>query len=208
MTNRILEYWVGAQRSGKTFQLRRLAVARSRRPSIRSAIVVAPPGEWRDLAPVVNPDELAEIAPLPELVVADVGTTDATAQLEHVLQTARWWGDCYLVIDEAWRLIPAGPTLALEARQPLLLDSIVRGRHLERADGDLRPLHLSAAAQAPHTASHVLRDQAFTIMVGRVAGASAHNWVRSVAGDDGLRRVRALAGLEWTCLRGRDPRRG
>ena len=208
MTNRILEYWVGAQRSGKTYQLRSLAARRARRASIRSVIVVAPPGEWRDMAPIMSPRDLAECYPLPQIACVDVGTADATGELEGVLATARWWGDCYLVIDEAWRTIPAGPTLALESRQPLMLDSIVRGRHLERADGELRPLHLSAAAQAPHTASHVLRDQAYVIMAGRLHGSSAHGWIRSVAGDEGVRRVQRLGDLEWTSLRGRDPRRG
>jgi len=206
--NRVFELWVGEQGSGKTYQLRNRVCALARRPSIRSVLVLAPPGEWRDLLPIMPVDNLVnDDGALIRYAIVEC-ELGSISSLETVLRLARHYGDVAIVIDEAWAWIPAGTVARAKAVQPILFDSVVRGRHVERWDRQLRPLHLIAATQLPHTVSHVVRDNAFTIMMGQTQAMDALTWVRGKAGVDAQRRVEKLQRYEWTAIRGRDPRRG
>ena len=211
---RIFELWVGSQRSGKTYQLRRRALALAERPMIRTVHVIAPPGEWLDICDspgAIDPllVDLAEWSTQTGILLWDVpldehGRGDRR-RLDRVLEIAVGVGDCAVVIDEAWSHAPPGQQWRGSGR---LLDVIVRGRHLETWGGDLRPTHILMATQYPRSIHHQIREQADTIMIGRLHGDLSHQWVRAHCGSDAERRVRRLGEYQWTAGLGRDPRRG
>lgn len=208
---RIFELWIGDQSSGKTYQLRRRLGMLAARTRIRSVHVIAPPGEWVDLTgSSLRPGDRSWMAP-PDLPLGEFKAVvgwdvplERHDQLDRVLADVVLVGDCAVILDEAWAWAPPGSWTG----SSVLRDIIVRGRHLERFDGRLRPTHMVMATQYPRTIHHVLREQAATIMVGSLAGELGGEWVRSVAGRDALRRVQRLGRWEWTAIRGRDPRRG
>ena len=208
--NRIFELWIGAQASGKTYQLRDRALALRERPSIRQVHVIAPPGEWLDLcdSPGALDPATADLSEIIReyqgaIVLWDVRPGDQY-RLERILEVAIGQGDCALVIDEAWSHCPPGQTWQGSER---LLDVILRGRHLETWEGRLRPTHLILATQYPRSISHLVREQANTIMVGRLYGDLSYDWVRGHCGADAAARVRRLGKWQWTAALGRDPRR-
>jgi hypothetical protein len=210
--NRIFEAWYGAQASGKTYQLRRRAAVLSRRPSIRRVIVLAPPGEWRDLAaPVSLGDLSAELwdnrrGQPPVLPRVELGDRES---LEAVVQTATAWGDCALVLDEAAFWIPSGLSGEnLRRMYPATTAAILRGRHLARMDGQDRPIHLLFASQYGRTVHHLLNEQASTIMVARPDGGLSFKWISEFSSPRVARQAEELGRHQWLAIRGRDPRRG
>jgi len=210
--NRIFECWFGEQGSGKTFQLRRMVERRLERPSIRAVFVLAPPGEWSDLVPVVDLDYACSMLGTPDhpkAVCVDVPVLGDELDLERLLSACKHFGDCLIVIDEAWAWFPVGRQKTFQQRQPELFDGIVRGRHIERWDGQLRPLHIMIASQQAGAVSHVFRENAFVVMIGQsVWGGDNVELARRVGGPAARDRVLKLQRWEWTAARGRDPRRG
>lgn len=210
--NRVFEYWVGSQASGKTYQLRRRSLALASRASIRRVIVLAPPGEWRDLAdpcPLRSMGELLIDAPAPRPPILPSVEVGNPVGVESVVRTCGAWGDCAIIMDEAALWIPSQLTVeSLRSRSPALFSALVRGRHLARSDGLERPLHLVIAAQYPRSVHHLVTDQARTIMVSRPAGELTQDWIRGNGGRAALMRSLELGEHQWTAIRGRDPRRG
>lgn len=210
--NRIFEFWVGAQSSGKTYQLRKRARAVADRPSIRRVVVVAPPGEWSDVADRISLADMDRALVdwggprRPVLPLVELGDPVA---LERILRVCAAWGDCAVVLDESAFWIPSSlSTEALRQRSPALMRALVRGRHLERSDGMERPLHLIIAAQYPKSVHLLVRDQARTVMVSRPDGDATRDWIRADAGRVAMDRAQSLGDHQWTPIRGRDPRRG
>lgn len=209
--NRIFEAWFGAQSSGKTYQLRKRAVSLAARKSIRAVVIVAPPGEWKDIARPVDLGGLhfevgRESQPGP-ILVSDIKIGDA-ARLERVIRALVSWGDCALVLDEAWAWIGLGSVEVLKARSPMLLQVLVRGRHLERMDDRQRPTHLLLASQYPRTVSHLVGEQAATILVAKPEGELFARWIKGLTSRDLYQRSLELGEHQWLAIRGRDPRRG
>lgn len=210
--NRLVEVWVGPQASGKTYQLRRRYDALVQRTRIRSVHVIAPPGEWHDKFHIaLRPGERDWMSPpgsdpgqTEQGVLWDVPLEDHGA-LDCVLRDIVAVGDCVVILDEAWAWAPAGATWR---GSPRLKDVLVRGRHLERFDGELRPTHLILATQYPRTLHHLVREQAATVMVSRLQGELGDRWVRQYAGETAQRRMRRLGKHQFAAIVGRDPRRG
>jgi DNA helicase HerA-like ATPase len=152
--------------------------------------------------------------------VAIVRSTSAYLQLEEIPRVVIWQlgrhvsqyvrpmleavelGDVAIVLDEAYEYAPSG---ARWTGPDVLRDIVLAGRHLARADGEIRPTHLVVATQYPRTVHHLIWSQAYTVMVGVVAGEQTASWLRDNFGDQALAAVRELKPYQWQAVAGVRP---
>lgn len=213
--NRVFEVWFGSQSSGKTYQLKRRARALAERKTIRRVIVVAPWGEWRDTADPTAIEDLEDDLQdwdrprAPVVVRVDAEGLGDPIVLERIMRQACRYGDTAVIVDEGASWIPASwSTDTLRKSLPRTYDVILRGRHIERIDGEIRPTHLIVAAQYPRSVHHLVYGQASVIMVARPHGQHVKDFIRGHGDDHSLPRALALGQYQWTPIKGRDPRRG
>jgi hypothetical protein len=211
MTDRIFELWAGEQQSGKTYQLRSRVERLRLKKSVWCVMVLDRLNELGDLA---EPGAVAYRAfesfrsdvyshGLPAVAVFQLGSS--AGAYAPVFGTAREIGSCVLVLDEAREFMPPG---AAWRGDRALREIVFAGRHLENAVGEMRSTGLIVATQYPRSVHHDVHEQAETVMCSIVRGENGRGWVRENFGAAALSRVDGLQRQEWTCLRGRDPRRG
>lgn len=199
---------IGAQGSGKTYQLRRAVVWYARQHRVSSVFVCDRVGEFSGLEGDVSIvrdgddwDDVEQLFRLPRVVVFQHGLDGAA--YDYVFHEAILEGDCVLVLDEAWEYAPQG---ARWVGSEHLQQIVLAGRHLANARGELRPTHLIVATQYPRTVYHLIHGQANTVLCSRVEGEATQQWMRANFAEDRVALANAAQDREWVALRGTLPR--
>lgn len=202
--SRVFELWVGAQMSGKTYQVKRRILALAKRPTIASVLVADRLGEYGDCGTVYRSrEELGNDCreTLPRVAVCQFGI--GVEAYEVLYQLAEYEGHCVLVLDEARQVAPPG---AAWRGSPRLERIALAGRHLPNRAGKLCETHLIVALQHPKGLHVTIREQASTVMVGQLHGGNALRWVSEEFGPSVQKRVEQLGEHQWLCAQGKDPR--
>jgi hypothetical protein len=209
---RIFELWIGAQKSGKTFALRsRVKVLAKAHRSVSSVWILDVTGEWNPSAfdqaglDILWVDSWAQYLSecrdeIPRVIV--FSEADRWVSWPALVEEAQGQGRVALVLDECYKWLPPGAASLPESAER----AILAGRHLPSLDRTLEPLHMIAACQYPRSVHHLLREQAATILVGRMTGELAESWVRGEAGREAWDRVASLPEWTFTVLRGERPK--
>ncbi len=210
---RIYEFWTGRQRvAGKTTALRSRVRWLAGHRSVLSVWVFDRLNEWG------RPDALARLGVRstaiyrrfsdyhdaeehPRVVIWQLGA--AAANYDRVLAEAAQLGDVAIVLDEAYEFAEAGGSWT---GSEVLRSIVFAGAHLpRRRDGEMRPTHLIVACQYPKSVHSQIWQQAYTVMVGVLAGKAAFTWVRDNFGDEVEGYARDLKPFEWLCVHGERP---
>ena len=199
------EIWIGEQSSGKTHQLRRRIRVLEQKHRITAVFVCDRLNEYGDLGEVVHnfgDYAAASDETIPRVVVFQFGPS--AEDYELVFREALELGGCVIVLDEAYEFAPTGHVW----RSDQLKMVVLSGRHLPNAEGKECVTHLLVATQYPRSVHHQLWGQARTVMVGKIAGENARQWVKLNFGQPALDRVDQLEPWEWRKLRGPMPELG
>jgi len=209
MAERVYDFYVGRQSSGKTFTLKRRANYLAYRTRATSVFVLDTQYEWSDVWPDALSveswgDYLAEMHErefYPPVVVFQLGI-EPDAYREVFLEAIAV-GDVVLVIDEAYTFAPAGSTWRGDSD---LRRIVYAGRHLRNADGELSTVGIIAATQRPRSVHLDLWTQANNIVTTRVEGDNVRKWIAENFGSEHLAPVADLPQYRWHVLRGSMPR--
>jgi hypothetical protein len=208
---RIYECWFGRQRvAGKTTALRARVRWLARHTSVQSVWVLDRGREW-GRPENIRRLKVASVAlyrsfsdyhadgEIPRVVLWQLGPR--AESYTRVLSEAASLGDVAIVIDEAYEFAEAGSTWT---GSEILRSIVFAGAHLERReDGEMRPCHLIVAAQYPKSIHYAIWQQAYTVMVGQLAGKSSFTWIRDNHGEEMEERARKLKPFEWLMVHGR-----
>lgn len=205
--SRAFEMWIGEQASGKTTALRARVRCLAHMRSVTSVFVFDRLREWSPAALGIksceiyrrHADYLAK-EEIPRVVIWQLGS--AVDPYERVIAEAVRLGDCAIVIDEAYEFAPTGATWT---GSHILRECVLAGRHLQRHDGELRPVHLIIATQYPKSVHHLMWSQANAIIVGRFSGENTSSWIVANFGKEHLTACEKLKLYHWHACRGEMP---
>jgi len=202
---RVFECWIGKQRSGKTYALKRRVAQLASEKRICSVWILDTTSEYRDLAGAVFVTSWADYLErcrdsIPRVLVFGSNPVEWLKPADLISEAAAQ-GDVCLVVDEAYLWMPQGTSI-----DPAWRLAILQGRHLPDVRGQLKPLHLVMAAQYPRSMHHLAWSQANAIYVGQISGERSREWVRGEFGQEAETRVDQLGEFEWIVLRGDRPK--
>lgn len=207
---RIFELWIGAQKSGKTYALRSRVRALAKSRDVSSVWIMDVTGEWDpslfdpaglDVLWIDSWGAYLEMAidDLPRVIV--FREADQWVTWNSLVTEAQAQGRIAIVMDEVYKWLPPNASLPESAER-----AILAGRHLPNLDRQLEPLHMIAACQYPRSVNHLLREQAATILVGKMTGELAESWIRGEAGKEAWEKVSNIPEWHFYVLRGTRPK--